>query len=150
MRRKNNRSRPIAEINVVPYIDVMLVLLVIFMITAPILTQGVAVELPTAVSEKITSEQREPVIVSIDDAGRYYLNIADIPSKPIDLQALMVRVAAEIQLAKDSTENLQVLVKGDKNVAYGKIVSAMSSLKQAGAEKVGLLTDSEQPTKENS
>ncbi|MFZ4076371.1 MAG: protein TolR [Legionellaceae bacterium] len=142
LRKKTVRARPISEINVVPYIDVMLVLLVIFMITAPMLTQGVTVDLPKAASETLTSTDREPVIVSVDREGTYFLNIHTNPGEPIDAQALMVRVAAELALAKQAGEKLNVLVKGDQGVAYGKVVAAMSLLKQAGAEQVGLMTDS--------
>ncbi len=144
--KKKNREKkgPMADINVVPYIDVMLVLLVIFMITAPMLTQGVTVELPKAQSESLTSNNREPIIVSVDKEGHYFLNIGSAPNVPIEPHALMVRVAAEIELAKQTKEPMHVLVKGDTGVSYGKVVQAMSLLKQAGAEQVGLLTDSSQ------
>lgn len=142
LRKKSLPKRPIAEINVVPYIDVMLVLLVIFMITAPILTQGVTVDLPKAASESLKAADKEPIIVSVNLAGDYFLNIAENPEIPIEPHALMVRVAAELTLARQSDEKLNVLVKGDQGVPYGKVVTAMSVLKQAGAEQVGLLTDS--------
>jgi biopolymer transport protein TolR len=141
LKKKTRRVAPIAEINVVPYIDVMLVLLVIFMITAPILTQGVTVDLPQAVSQSLKSADREPIIVSVNYAGDYFLNISDTPETPIDTQALMVRVAAEIELARESKQEMNVLVKGDQGVAYGKVVTAMGILKQAGAKQVGLLTE---------
>ncbi|WP_026069412.1 protein TolR [Legionella tunisiensis] len=131
-----------ADINVVPYIDVMLVLLVIFMITAPMLTQGVTVDLPKAASESLKPSEREPIIVSVNQQGDYFLNIHTAPDSPIEPQALMVRVAAELELARQSNQALNVLVKGDQGVAYGKVVGAMSLLKQAGAAQVGLLTDS--------
>ena len=131
-----------ADINVVPYIDVMLVLLVIFMITAPILTQGVTVDLPKAASAPLKAADREPIIVSVNRDGEYFLNIYANPESPIEPQALVVRVAAELELARQSGQALNVLVKGDQGVAYGKVVAAMSLLKQAGAAQVGLLTDS--------
>lgn len=139
---RKERKSPMAEINVVPYIDVMLVLLVIFMITAPMLTQGITVELPQAKSDSVESTGREPIIVSVDQHGAYYLNISSTPGQPIEPNALMVRVAAELALAKESKEKINVLVKGDQGVSYGKVVGAMGLLKQAGAEQVGLLTDS--------
>lgn len=139
---KSRRKSPMAEINVVPYIDVMLVLLVIFMITAPMLTQGITVELPKAQSDTVQSTGREPIIVSVDSHGAYYLNISANPGVPMEPNALMVRVAAELALAKENKEKLNVLVKGDQGVSYGKVVGAMGLLKQAGAEQVGLLTDS--------
>ncbi|WP_028387870.1 protein TolR [Legionella fairfieldensis] len=142
LRKKKITSRPIAEINVVPYIDVMLVLLVIFMITAPMLTQGVTVDLPKAASESLKTADREPVIVSVNQQGDYFLNIHSDPGNPITAQALKIRVAAELELARQSKQVLNVLVKGDQGVPYGKVVIAMSLLKQAGAEQVGLLTDS--------
>ncbi len=140
--RKNRRSNPMSEINVVPYIDVMLVLLVIFMITAPILTQGVTVDLPKAASASLRAADREPVIVSVNREGDLFLNLHTNPGLPIDPQALIVRVAAELELAHQSGQALNVLVKGDQGVSYGKVIAAMSLLKQAGAEQVGLLTDS--------
>ena len=142
--KKKTRSRkgPMADINVVPYIDVMLVLLVIFMITAPMLTQGVTVELPKAMSESLKMSNREPIIVSVDKEGHYFLNISNAPNVPLRSHALMVRVAAEIEIARQTKEPLHVLVKGDAGVPYGKVVHAMALLKEAGAEQVGLLTDS--------
>lgn len=142
LKKRVSRKSPIAEINVVPYIDVMLVLLVIFMITAPILTQGVTVDLPKAASESLKSADREPIIVSVNREGFYYLNISTNPDAPMEPQALMVRVAAELELSKQAGQAMNVLVKGDQGVPYGKVVEAMSLLKQAGAQQVGLLTDS--------
>lgn len=149
IRKKNPRAKPIAEINVVPYIDVMLVLLVIFMITAPILTQGVTVDLPKAASSSLKAADREPIIVSVNREGEYFLNIYHDPGAVIDSHTLVVRVAAELEIARQSNQALNVLVKGDQGVPYGKVVSAMSLLKQAGAEQVGLLTDSEAHAEEN-
>jgi biopolymer transport protein TolR len=149
LRQKKKGSLPIAEINVVPYIDVMLVLLVIFMITAPMLTQGVTVDLPKAASESLAASDREPIIVSVNEQGDFFLNIDTNPGSPINPQALRVRVAAELELARETKQALNVLVKGDKGVAYGRVVAAMALLKQAGAEQVGLLTDSSEVAQEN-
>lgn len=149
LRPKKAGSRPIAEINVVPYIDVMLVLLVIFMITAPMLTQGVTVDLPKAASQSLKASDREPIIVSVNEQGHFFLNISSNPGSPIDPQALRIRVAAELELARETKQALNVLVKGDKGVVYGKVVAAMALLKQAGAEQVGLLTDSTESIQEN-
>ncbi len=142
IRSKAKRERPISDINVVPYIDVMLVLLVIFMITAPMLSQGVTVDLPKAASQTLSTTEREPIIVSVNQQGTYFLNISSTPADPIDGQALVVRVAAELELAKQTSQKINVLVKGDQGVFYGKVVQAMALLKQAGAEQVGLMTDS--------
>jgi len=148
IRSKTKRERPMAEINVVPYIDVMLVLLVIFMITAPILTQGVTVDLPKAASQSLPPTEKEPIIVSVNQQGTYFLNINTNPGEPIEAQALLVRVAAELELAKQSSKKVNVLVKGDQGVVYGKVVQAMSLLKQAGAEQVGLMTDTQNEASE--
>ncbi|HET9843273.1 MAG TPA: protein TolR [Gammaproteobacteria bacterium] len=134
-RRRENKSL-VADINVVPYIDVMLVLLVIFMVTAPLLQQGVAVDLPQASANPIEPSEKEPLVVSVDAQGAYFLNIADNPNKPIEPQALMVRVAAEL----DRDKNRKILVKGDRNVDYGQVMGAMVLLQKAGAPGVGLVT----------
>lgn len=132
--------RPMSDINVVPFIDVMLVLLVIFMITAPLLTQGVKVELPKTASKALTEQQKEPLIVTVDSTGNFYLNLADKPSQPITARTLSSLVTT--QLASQQTgEQRPVLVRGDKNVNYGKVVEAMVLLQQAGAKSVGLITD---------
>ena len=149
LRKKTLRKNPMSEINVVPYIDVMLVLLVIFMITAPILTQGVTVDLPKAASESLKAADREPVIVSVNREGNFFLNVSSTPDLPMEPHALVVRVAAELELARQSGQALNVLVKGDQGVAYGKVVAAMSLLKQAGAAQVGLLTDSSDSSEES-
>lgn len=148
LRKRAKRELPMSEINVVPYIDVMLVLLVIFMITAPILTQGVTVDLPKAASQNLKPADREPIIVSVNQQGNYFLNISATPDAPIEGQALMVRVAAELELVRQANQKINVLVKGDQGVEYGKVVQAMTLLKQAGAEQVGLLTDSQQDSVE--
>lgn len=149
LRKKTPGARPISDINVVPYIDVMLVLLVIFMITAPMLSQGVTVDLPKTASESLKTTDREPVIVSVNQQGDYFLNINSQPESPMEPQALMVRVAAEIELAREAHQEMNVLVKGDQGVPYGKVVAAMALLKQAGAAQVGLMTDSTSDSEEN-
>jgi len=136
MRHRRVRKRPMAEINVVPYIDVMLVLLVIFMITAPLLTQGVKVDLPQAKAKQIKAQKQEPIIVSVDARGNYFLNIAPHPDRPLAARTLTDQISAEIKRHRQR----QVLVKGDKHVDYGKVVQAMVLLQQAGADQVGLMT----------
>ena len=132
--------RLISEINVVPFIDVMLVLLVIFMITTPLLTQGVKVDLPKTAAKALPPQQQEPLIVSVDAAGNFYLNIADKPNVPMTSRALSNLVTT--QLASGAAqEQRPVLVKGDKNTNYGKVVEAMALLQQAGAKSVGLMTE---------
>jgi len=126
-----------SEINVVPYIDVMLVLLIIFMITAPIVQQGVEIDLPQAAAKPISPDQQEPVVVSVDRKGDFYLDIGDQPDKPISAELMVNRVAAVRQLKPD----VPVLVRGDRDVGYGRVVDAMVLLQKAGVEKVGLMTD---------
>ncbi len=133
----SKKRRPMSEINVVPYIDVMLVLLVIFMITAPIVQQGVEIDLPQAAAKSMSPDEAEPVVVSVDRKGDFYLDIGDEPDKPIDAQLMVNRVAAVRQLKP----NIPVLVRGDRHVGYGKVIDAMVLLQRAGVEKVGLMTD---------
>lgn len=140
MLRKRNASRKIvAEINVVPYIDVMLVLLVIFIVTAPLLQQGVAVDLPQASAKALPPAEKEPIVVSVDKAGDYFLNIADKPHQPIGREAMVLRIMADLS----RHPNRKVLVKADNQVHYGQVVGAMVLAQQAGAESVGLVTQNE-------
>ncbi len=125
------------EINVVPYIDVMLVLLIIFMVTAPLLTQGVQVDLPQAASKPIPEQNRQPLVISVDRQGRYYVNVGDARSKPVSTDDLVTRVRTV--LARDA--QTPVLLKADQSVPYGRVVTLMSLLDQAGAAKIGFLTD---------
>ncbi len=136
-RHVGKKRRPIAEINVVPYIDVMLVLLVIFMITAPIVQQGVEIDLPQAAAKTLEADEAEPIVVSINSKGEFYLDIGDNPDQPITAELMVNRVSAVRQLKP----NIPVLVRGDRNVGYGKIIDAMVLLQKAGVEKVGLMTD---------
>jgi len=126
-----------SEINVVPYIDVMLVLLIIFMITAPMLMQGVEVELPDATSEPIENQEDEPLIVSVKADGTYYLNLGGNPEKPEQLDVITDKVG-KILKAKPKTP---VLVWGDEKVSYGIVVVLMSKLQEAGVKNVGLVTE---------
>ena len=126
-----------SEINVVPYIDVMLVLLVIFMITAPLLTQGVKIELPQAPAETLDDQSIEPLIVDVAPGGQLYLNYGDEQAKPIDPATLVNRVSALLRHRPDIT----VLVRGDKTAAYGEVVIAMALLQRAGVQSVGLMTE---------
>jgi biopolymer transport protein TolR len=137
MARQRVRKRPMADINVVPYIDVMLVMLVIFMITAPLLTQGVQVELPVAAAEPIEEADKEPLVVNVDAAGNLYLNVGETPEEPLDAETLMQNVAAVLRRQPQKS----VLVRGDHAVDYGSVVSAMVLLQQAGVPSVGLVTE---------
>jgi len=119
---------------------VMLVLLVIFMITTPLLTQGVDVHLPQAAANAIQTEEQIPLIITVDRKGNYYLNISATPAVPMTPDQIAVRVAAELQLAHQQGKQKQVYVKGDTDVDYGKVVTAMALLQQAGASDIGLMT----------
>ena len=127
-----------ADINVVPYIDVMLVLLVIFMITAPLLTQGVKVNLPQASSQPLKNKQ-QPLILSVDKNGLYYLNSAAHPNKPLSKTQLQQLIRARLTSGQQAPSG--VYVKGDHDVQYGRVVQAMVALQQAGASDVGLITE---------
>jgi biopolymer transport protein TolR len=131
------KRKLIGEINVVPYIDVMLVLLIIFMATAPLLTQGVKVELPKATSEPLPARDQQPLILSIDGDARMFLNLGATPAAPLDEASLLEGVRQGLAANPDR----DVLVKADTRVAYGKVIGAMVILQQGGASKVGFLTD---------
>ena len=133
-----------SEINVVPYIDVMLVLLVIFVITAPLLTQGVKVDLPQADAEPLDVETQEPLVATIDAAGSYYLNYGENQSAPIEPRVLAARVGALLR----HRPGLAIVVRGDEDVPYGDVVLLMTILQRAGAPSVGLMTESPPETRQ--
>ena len=137
MARHRVRRRPMSEINVVPYIDVMLVLLVIFIITAPLLTQGVKVDLPQADAQPLDVESQEPLVVTIDSTGSYYVNYGENQGSPVEPRILAARVAALLR----HRPGLSVVVRGDENVPYGDVVLLMTILQDAGAPGVGLITE---------
>ena len=126
-----------SEINVVPYIDVMLVLLIIFMVTAPLLSQGVKVDLPQAPSQPLPPNEKEPVIVNVDKAGQFFINYGDTQDKPISADVLLTRVSALLKYQPE----IPVLVGGDSQVPYGQVVQVMTLLQQAGVPSVGMITD---------
>lgn len=135
---RRKRLRPVAEINVVPYIDVMLVLLIIFMVTAPLLMQGVEVELPKAEAQAVESDDSDPLIASIKANGELFLNVGGDESTAISPEVLQRRVGAVLR----ANPNKPVLVWGDQAVAYGDVVALMVMLQAAGASNVGLVTES--------
>jgi biopolymer transport protein TolR len=140
MEQRRTRRRLMGEINVVPYIDVMLVLLIIFMITAPLLAQGIKVDLPKAPAEPLTGAQlrdKQPLILSITPAGEFYLNIGDDKDKPVAPETLVARATAVLRRTPDTP----VLVWADEKVSYGQVVTGMVLLQQAGAQKVGFVTE---------
>ncbi len=137
MPKGRRKHRPMAEINVVPYIDVMLVLLVIFMVTAPLLMQGVKVDLPEAPSDPVENQDPEPLIVSIRANGDLSLNLGQDPEQVLSLATVKQRVSVVMRRNPEKP----VMVWGDRNVAYGEVVVLMTTLQEAGAPSVGLVTD---------
>jgi len=134
---KANRRKPMSEINVVPYIDVMLVLLVIFMVTAPLMTQGIKVELPEAASGPIKIDENEPMlIVSIKADETYYMNVGE-EEEAVELSLISDRAAKIIK----ANPEIKVLVEGDKRLNYGVVIGLMNVLQLAGAKNVGLITE---------
>jgi biopolymer transport protein TolR len=125
-----------SDINVVPYIDVMLVLLVIFMITAPMFNQGVEVDLPEAQAQALSRTEVEPLVLTVDKEGRYFLNVGEDTDQPVTDQLLIARVAAVLRQRPDTP----VLIKGHELRPYGEVVRAMALLQAAGAPKIGLMT----------
>ena len=137
MARVRKRRRPMSDINVVPYIDVMLVLLVIFMITAPLLTQGVQVELPQADAELLPSEQDGPVVVTVNAAGELFIDVGEGKNQPVDPDTLQQRVAAVLR----NKPKTPIMIRGDTRVDYGRVVEAMVLVQAGGAPSVGLITE---------
>ena len=135
---RHKKRKPMAEINVVPYIDVMLVLLVIFMITAPLITAGVKVDLPSAEAEPMSTNDEPPLVASIDKNGNYYLSVGDSRDQSLTEDELIALVQAQQQ----QNPKLQIVINGDRDVPYGRVVRMMVMLQQhAGMESVGLMTD---------
>ena len=144
MHRRREKRKPVAEMNVVPYIDVMLVLLVIFMVTAPMLNQGVKVDLPQVSSEVLPSDSNQQVLtLSVLADGTYYWNLGEAvdtenhSDSAVSLEA-MTEGVTKIMRAKPDT---LVYIRGDKNANYGVVVTAMGALQQAGVPNVGLITE---------
>ena len=132
------KRKLMGEINVVPYIDVMLVLLIIFMVTAPLLTQGIKVELPKAGAEPIEDiSDQQPLVISVDAEGNLYINVGDNEDEPTSGQDIVSRISAVLNRSPDTP----VLVKADRAVPYGNVVGAMVLMQQGGAENVGFITD---------
>lgn len=131
---KGRRRRPVAEINVTPFVDVMLVLLVVFMITAPMLTTGVAVDLPKTKAAPLPSTEHQPLVVSVDKDGKIYVGTQEEPVEPKALPAMLKAIAQE---------NLEqrVFVRGDEAADFGTVVGVLGLLQDAGFAKAGIVTD---------
>jgi len=136
MRRSRLHRRFMSEINVVPYIDVMLVLLVIFMVTAPLITQGVKVALPQADAQAVSRETAEPVIITVDQFGDLYLDVGEARNQSVDRKTLLARLRAML----GHNPRVPVMIRGDAAVDYGRVVEAMVLAQAAGASSVGLIT----------
>ena len=137
IRRRRKTRKLNSDINVVPYIDVMMVLLVIFMVTAPMLTQGVNVDLPKAGAEPVDDSDNEPMIVTVDAQGQYYIDVGGDPKTPVSADVIEQRVAKVLA----ANPKKMLLVRGDKNVNYDTVVQLMVLLQHAGAPSVGLVTE---------
>ncbi|MCH2157878.1 MAG: protein TolR [Oleiphilaceae bacterium] len=133
-----SKRKPMSDINVVPYIDVILVLLIIFMVTAPMLTQGIKIDLPQVESAPVIVEQnQEPLIISVDLNGTYYMEMSSLSQDPLELDFLLEKTEGLLS----ANPQLAVLVRADKNVEYGLVVELMAALRSAGASGVGLITE---------
>jgi len=137
IRRQRAKRKLNAEINVVPYIDVTLVLLIIFMVTAPMLTQGVDVELPKASSEPVETQDEEPLIVTVDAEGLYYINLGEDETVPKSAE----QIAGQIRQILSVNPGKMMLVRGDRQASYDQVVQLMVLLQGAGAERIGLVTE---------
>ena len=135
--RQRRRVKPMSDMNVVPYIDVMLVLLIIFMITTPLLTQGVNVNLPQAAAQSITAKTQLPIIVTVNQQGQYSINQGSMANKSISRSQLLLQIK-QAMLAQHQSK---VYVRGDRLVPYGDVVNAMVLISKAGAHQVGIMTD---------
>jgi biopolymer transport protein TolR len=132
------RRRKVAEINVVPYIDVMLVLLIIFMVTAPLITQGVKVDLPQAAAEPLDKDTKPPLVASVDAQGRYYITLGSNDKESLSAEEVAVLVKAHLVVNPDTP----VVVNGDGAVSYNAVIQLMVLLQNvAGVPSVGLMTD---------
>jgi len=139
-RASAKKRRSMSEINVVPYIDVMLVLLIIFMVTAPLLNQGVEVDLPAAPANPLDSDGPEPIVISVDAEGEMYLSISADPEASISAGAMIDQVKA----ALDKEAKRPVLIRGDANGPYDNVVRLLVLLQRADVNSVGLVTDPEE------
>ena len=134
---KIGRKRLVSDINVVPYIDVMLVLLVVFMVTAPLLTEGIYVDLPEAGGEEVSNTQeKERLVISVNSDGHTYISANGSKSQKVNNEALRKQVFQQLQKNKRT----EVYVKGDKSVLYDKVVKVMSLLQESGVPNIGLIT----------
>ncbi len=128
--RNNGRKRLVSEINVTPLVDVMLVLLIIFMITAPMMTQGVNVDLPETTAKSLRQEEK-PIVITVDKEGDISINNISV------VRALMIE---ELQKNYNTNKNQPIFLRADKNVPYGHVVTVMADIKSVGFDKIGMIT----------
>lgn len=138
---RTKTRRLMSDINVVPYIDVMLVLLVIFMVTAPLMSQGVIVDLPDVPADVIDSTQSEPLILSVDGGGRFYLNFGGSADQALGDEAVLERASIVVRRNADAA----IFVRGDEGAAHGRVMRGFALLRQAGAKQVILVTEAPEP-----
>ena len=131
MNRTRGKNRPVAEINVVPYIDVMMVLLVIFIATAPVVMQGVTVDLPQAQSEPMSEDSKAPIVCTVDKDGKFF----------VEFKGEAINVSSRVRREIAIDPKIPVVVQGDKNATYNSVMVLMNALKSAGVESVGLVTE---------
>ena len=136
MTYRRTRRSLLSDINVVPYIDVMLVLLVVFMVAAPLMVQGVLVNLPETLSEPLPREKNDPLIISIQSDGMFFLETQSTSNTPLSLEEL----SAQVKKILKANPSLQVVVRGDGNVKYQRVMELMSVLQASGSIDVGLIT----------
>ena len=137
---RRKRRKPLAEINVVPLIDVMLVLLIVFMITAPLITQGIRVDLPDADAEPAEDSEQETLVVSIDAQGNYYINLGEVaPEDPEPVP--LASIAESVSRILDQNPQVPVFLEADGSVDYERVMRLMSTLEGAGAAGVRLITE---------
>ena len=137
----NRRRNLISDINVVPYIDVMLVLLVIFMVAAPLMVQGISVNLPEVSSDALPVENSEPLIISVRSDGSFFLEIDATRNQPLTIE----EVSQEVTKLLKADKNMQVVIRGDAEVKYEKVMMLMALLQQLGSKNIGLITKPPKP-----
>jgi len=127
------RNRPLSEINVTPFVDVMLVLLIIFMVTAPMMQQGVDVDLPETTTQPLRM-QDEPLILSIQKEGKYYLGRSEVPVDELQ---------AKLEAIFDGRDSKEIFLRADSEAPYGVVVKGLAAARAAGASKLGMVTEPE-------
>lgn len=142
-RQPHPRRRPIAEMNLIPYIDVMLVLLVIFMVATPLIMQGIQVTLPEAASPTLQPKDNKPLIVSINANGQYYINLSPHPRDPIAANRLAAILRPLIAKRQQAQAEETIYIQGDKALPYGQVMALITHIEHAGGHHIALMTENE-------